>query len=253
MFSASLWVYVKDIATDRYATEAPVLTWNTQDIQRNPNGWVSADQYLVVQTTEEHRRGAWAVQIYTDNTQATVANTEFRKVDSYIKNASGQDVFVNGGFQQGPLTPKYGGNQSIQVGSEIQFPKGGLISSDGRERLPLVWKITNPFQGTTVPKPSITQLPSGSSCDFAGCDWLYMLDQGDQKLTAQGNVVSNWQDLRDYVVPINQNGAQYAAASRFAPLRINGSITQLIFLGAHFGQVSRQPYATTVFVEYITL
>jgi hypothetical protein len=268
--ATSLNVYAFNFSDDSYQAVSPYVNWSQASVTTSvQNGtWVPADQFLAIETDMPQGSGNWAIQIFTDNRQVANAhsgNPQFNLPDYFLNNNTS---FVSGGLVNGPLTPAYVGNISVakypqsqcQGTPQVSIPASGLISSDGQERIPLIWRLFDnlPFPRSTV--PAITENPQCSLCDFDGngCEWFYFLDKGDELIPTAGAALQySWQDGFWYSSPLSQNGAYYVAnqtSGRFAPtVSSNGFTTQYLVLASNFHNGTRQVYSTTIFVELITL
>lgn len=255
--AAGVWTYVVNIGDRRYVTSAPYLKWN--NIPPRPTRWISSDQYILIQTDQRYQQGNWYVQLFMDNTQvadASELSPPFRLPAHWV-GPNSQD-FREGAQVRGPLTPKYTGVQGFDVGGgNISLPKSGLVSADGRERIPLVWRVCDVLIAPCVDietrsfPPHPHECVPRSGCDFTDYSWFYFLDKGDQLQTG-GRIVSNWQDGFGYAVPLNQNGGQYVVGTRWRPTQsADGYTSQYIFVGANFRNGTRQVYSTTIFVELV--
>lgn len=315
---AWLWVYSVNLNDLNYVTSSPYVQWTPNTIQTNQANWVVADQFLIVQTNvnyspacssnQNNCTGAcnsngdsscdcngkncqprpgptcsggncWGIQIFTDNTSTANANTNFL-LPNYF-NSSGQ--FIPGGSTKGPLTPLYAGSNAFRdTSNDTVIPKGGLVSVDGKQRLPLIWSVYDILPGcnsnsrvcSSVIKPAIAECPNGlcsngSHCDFLSCNWAYIADKGDLIIkSAAASVQSNWTDLFDYDVPLSQYGGQYTIGTRWKPTgdcmcgncgqcapcdTANSGCTtsQYLLFGANFVNGTRQLFKTTIFVELV--
>jgi hypothetical protein len=253
LHAASLYVYSINVPVLAYVYGPPYLSWSPAKIQANPNGWIPADQALFIYTDEQYHAGqSWYIQMFTDNTHVANAQTIFSVPDN--------NAFS--GTMQGPLSPAYTGSQTITHFTTCvnQLPKSGLISADGRERVPLIWRAYDGLPVGYVP-PAISEKakpagvlcdPSWDQCDFEDCSWAYFLDKGDSLVNAPTPGTA-WQDGADYVVPMNINGTQTVITKRFEPTLVGGWNVGYVYVAANFRNATRQVFSTTLFVELVEL
>jgi hypothetical protein len=299
VWAASLNVYsihivpgTNPITWQDYLVSPPYISWDPPTITGKLGQWTPANQFLLIRTDMKYNTSCrnaqgnsngscvlnsqptcsggncWGIQIFTDNTQIADATGPSFHIPDTI-NSSGKTV--EGGTVQGALSPAYTGYQSILSGSQVALPKGGLVSANGQERLPLIWHDYISLPLNRVPGP-ITETP-GTLCDFNynapvdGCAWAYFLDKGDQVLPGSGGrPQSNWTNGLDYVVPVNQYGGQATIGSRFQPLGDDdgGHVcdtagtslcysNDYLYVAANFRNATTQVYSTTIFVELYVL
>ena len=262
--AALLRVFSINRNNSTYVNTTPYVQWSASAIQNNTASWVPADQFLLIQTDQQYhfnQNPAWAVQVYTDNTDSSTANGLFNLPDWWVGS-----TFHNGGTLQGPVPPVYKGYESYSTGGTNFFPKNGLIAADGQSRLPLIWRFYD-VDGPPGNNPTpIVENVDKSNCDFQDCSWAFFLDKGDLQSINGGPLTSNWDSScaqNDsppstgghycYTVPLSENGGQYAIANRWKPTYSgDGTVSQELYLASNFRNGTRQIYSTTVFVELLT-
>jgi hypothetical protein len=159
-YSASLDVFVYNIADVRFINVAPYLSFPSTEIKNQSSDftkWVSSDQLIRIRTDQQYRTGNWAIQIYTDNVDPSFRSPDNVCPPSGITSMNLPDwvnsrrELVRGGVVSSPVTARYYGHQVTGDATNVFFPKSGLISFDGETRLPLIWRVADLYKRILIP------------------------------------------------------------------------------------------------------
>jgi len=254
------------------------VQWDTAQIQANPNRWIPSKEYINMITDQKYHRGSWSIQIYTNN-RPDIAQSYFGPAPAFytpVRSTGQDDPSITTTLSPLYKAPYSIGTQSISVidsptVTHQRLVRAGLVSADGSELIPLLWRAGLPIVNAGQPYQdcqgyTITQNPPDAVCRFKDCGWFYFRDKSEEKLgadasacnptTPNGCLSSDFPTLSSpdfwYTVPLDNNGAQYSEHTQFNPgTAPDGTTTVPICLASNFSNPTRQIASTTVFIELI--